>query len=46
MFPLPDNVRCDVLIALPHGKLRNIRTRSAERVPGVWRVTRSSLERL
>ncbi len=35
MFPLPDSVRCDVLIALPHGKLRNIRARSVERVSGV-----------
>ncbi|QUX29438.1 hypothetical protein KGD83_02265 [Nocardiopsis akebiae] len=46
MFPLPDKVRRDVLIALLHGKLRNIRTRSVERVSGVWSVTRSGLERL
>lgn len=46
VFMLPNNVRRDDLIALLHGNLREICTRSAERTPGVWRVTRKGLTQL
>lgn len=46
MFLLPNNVRRDELIALLHSNLRDICTRAVERVPGVWRVTRSGLGQL
>ena len=46
MFMLPNNVKRDDLIALLHANLREICTRSVERIPGVWRVTRRGLEQL
>lgn len=46
MFLLPNYVRRDDLIALLHQNLRDICTRSVEKTPGVWRVTRQGLAQL